>query len=98
MAEVLITVRLTAPATLETAMRRLGLAEDEVDTGYGLVPVDPRKDLYVLRVTEEAGRRVGDSDAGAVDGGAADGGAADGGAADGGPYSDPPIEPYGPPR
>ncbi|NJP25918.1 hypothetical protein FLW53_17265 [Microbispora sp. SCL1-1] len=69
-------------------MRRLGLAEDEVDTGYGLVPVDPRTDLYVLRVTEEAGRRVGDSDAGAVDGGAADGG----------PYSDPPIEPYGPPR
>lgn len=83
MAEVLITVRLAAPATLEAAMRRLGLAEDEVDTGYGLVPVDPRRNLYVLRVTEEAGRRVGDSDAGA---------------ADGGPYSDPPIEPYGPPR
>ncbi|MEV5743233.1 hypothetical protein AB0L30_24520 [Microbispora rosea] len=83
MAKVLVTVRLTAPATLEGAMRRLGLTEDEVDTGYGLVPVDPGRNLYVLRVTEEAGRRVGDSDAGA---------------ADGGPYSDPPIEPYGPPR
>lgn len=83
MAKVLVTVRLAAPATLEGAMRRLGLTEDEVDTGYGLVPVDPGRDLYVLRVTEEAGRRVGDSDAGS---------------ADGGPYSDPPIEPYGPPR
>ncbi|MEU8176697.1 hypothetical protein AB0C14_27805 [Microbispora hainanensis] len=93
MTEVLITVRLTAPATLETVMRRLGLTEDEVDTGYGLVPVDPGRHLYVLRVTEEAGQRVGDSGAGT-----ADGGAADGGAADGGPYSDPPIEPYGPPR
>ncbi|MBB2740478.1 UNVERIFIED_ORG: hypothetical protein FHR35_000298 [Microbispora rosea subsp. rosea] len=81
MAEVLITVRLAAPATLEAAMRRLGLTEDEVDAAYGLVPVDPGKNLYVLRVTEDAGRRVGDS-----------------GAADGGPYSDPPIEPYGPPR
>ncbi|GAB3147415.1 hypothetical protein [Microbispora hainanensis] len=88
MAEVLITVRLAAPATLEAAMRRLGLTEDDVDTGYGLVPVDPGRDLYVLRVTEEAGRRVGDSGTGV----------ADGGAADGGPYSDPPIEPYGPPR
>ncbi|WP_311922382.1 hypothetical protein [Microbispora sp. H10836] len=83
MAEVLITVRLPAPATLEAAMRRLDLAEDEVDTAYGLVPVDPDRGLYVLRVTEDAGRRVGDSGAGA---------------ADGGPYSDPPIEPYGPPR
>ncbi|MEV4460408.1 hypothetical protein ACWEQG_32155 [Microbispora sp. NPDC004025] len=83
MAEVLITVRLPAPATLEAAMRRLDLAEDEVDTAYGLVPVDPDRDLYVLRVTEDAGRRVGGPDAGG---------------ADGGPYSDPPIEPYGPPR
>ncbi|GGO23117.1 hypothetical protein GCM10010116_46660 [Microbispora rosea subsp. aerata] len=79
MADVLITVRLPAPATLEAAMRRLGLAEDEVDAAYGLVPVDPARDLYVLRVTEDAGRRVG-------------------GGADGGPFSDPPIEPYGPPR
>ena len=83
MADVLITVRLPAPATLETAMRHLDLAEDEVDTAYGLVPVDPDRDLYVLRVSESAGRRLGDSGAGK---------------ADGGPYSDPPIEPYGPPR
>ncbi|MEN3539210.1 hypothetical protein AAH991_29135 [Microbispora sp. ZYX-F-249] len=88
MAEVLITVRLPAPATLEAAMRRLGLTEDEVDTAYGLVPVDPDRNLYVLRVTEDAGRRVGGQGTGG----------ADSGRADGGPYSDPPIEPYGPPR
>ncbi|MBX6381987.1 MAG: hypothetical protein IRZ07_03285 [Microbispora sp.] len=62
-------------------MRHLGLAADEVDAAYGLVPVDPGRNLYVLRVTEDAGRRVGAA-----------------GDADGGPYSDPPIEPYGPPR
>ncbi|WP_311931640.1 hypothetical protein [Microbispora sp. H11081] len=87
MAEVLITVRLPAPATLEAAMRRLDLSEDEVDTAYGLVPIDPDKNLYVLRVTEDAGRRVGGHDGGGADDGKA-----------GGPYSDPPIEPYGPPR
>ncbi|MEV7806744.1 hypothetical protein AB0O28_27730 [Microbispora sp. NPDC088329] len=95
MAEVLITVRLPAPATLEEAMRRLDLTADEVDTAYGLVPVDPARNLYVLRVTEDAGRRVGDPGAGAADGGDSGDGR---GRADGGPYSDPPIEPYGPPR
>ncbi|GLW22887.1 hypothetical protein [Microbispora triticiradicis] len=90
MADVLITVRLPAPATLESAMRHLDLAEDEVDTAYGLVPVDPRRNLYVLRVTESAGRRVGDTGAGPRGG--------DRPRAEGGPYSDPPIEPYGPPR
>lgn len=95
MTDVLITVRLPAPATLEAAMRRLDLAADEVDTAYGLVPVDPDRDLYVLRVTEDAGQRVADTtgrDAGET--------AAPGHdrRADGGPYSDPPIEPFGPPR
>ncbi|GII63899.1 hypothetical protein Skr01_39840 [Sphaerisporangium krabiense] len=75
---VLITVRLPQEATLEQAVRRLGLSEDEVDTGYGLVPLDPDEGLYALRVTEAAGHRV------APDGG--------------GPFSDPPIEPFGPPR
>ncbi|GII85020.1 hypothetical protein Ssi03_30100 [Sphaerisporangium siamense] len=75
---VLITVRLPPEATLEQAVHRLGLSEDEVDTGYGLVPLDPDQGLYALRVTESAGHRVA-PDAG-------------------GPFSDPPIEPFGPPH
>ncbi|MEV7006789.1 hypothetical protein [Streptosporangium sp. NPDC051022] len=75
----LITVRLAAQATLEQAMDRLGLSSEEVDTGYGLVLIDPGQGLYGLRVTEAAACRIDP-------------------AAGGGPYSDPRIEPYGPPR
>ncbi|GGK83299.1 hypothetical protein HS048_17025 [Planomonospora sp. ID91781] len=75
----MVTVRLAAGATLAQAMEELGLPEEEVDTGYGLVAIDPAQGLYGLRVTEAGARRM-DPEAG------------------GGPYSDPPIEPYGPPR
>ncbi|WP_436757700.1 hypothetical protein [Streptosporangium sp. V21-05] len=73
----LITVRLPPDATLAQAMRRLELSDEDVDTDYGLVLIDPAKGLYGLRVSESAAHRV--SPAG------------------GGPYSDPRIEPYGPP-
>lgn len=75
---VLVTIHLPSDATLEEAMRRLGLAEDEVDIAYGLVPLDPDQGLYALRVGEAAAARVAPEA--------------------GGPFSDPPIEPYGPPR
>ncbi|GAA3155251.1 hypothetical protein GCM10010466_52770 [Planomonospora alba] len=75
----MVTVRLPDEATLERAMEELGLPEEEVDTGYGLVAIDPGRSLYGLRVTEAAARRM-DRREGS------------------GPYSDPPIEPYGPPR
>ncbi|WP_326640920.1 hypothetical protein OG884_00260 [Streptosporangium sp. NBC_01755] len=54
----LITVRLPSDATLAQAMRHLGLPEEDVDTGYGLVLIDPDQNLYGLRVTEAAARRV----------------------------------------
>ncbi|MFD9944985.1 hypothetical protein, partial [Nonomuraea sp. NPDC059022] len=59
---VLITVRLPPGATLEDAISRLGLAEEDVDIAYGLVLIDPDLGLYGLRVTEEAGRRAGPPD------------------------------------
>ncbi|MFE3450053.1 hypothetical protein ACFXJ8_14070 [Nonomuraea sp. NPDC059194] len=71
---VLMTVRLPREATLADAIERLGLSEEDVDTGYGLVLIDPDEGLYGLRVTEEAGRAAGPT------------------------FSDPRIEPYGPPR
>jgi hypothetical protein len=59
---VLVTVTLPKGATLQTAMERLDLAPDEVDTDYGLVPVDPDRGTFVLLVTEPAGRRVGSAE------------------------------------
>ncbi|MCK2214529.1 hypothetical protein MF672_012115 [Actinomadura sp. ATCC 31491] len=55
---VLLQVSLPPGATLADALDVLGLAEEEVDTGYGLVALLPEAGLYVLRVTEEAGRRA----------------------------------------
>ncbi|MEW9554666.1 hypothetical protein [Nonomuraea sp. NPDC050783] len=55
---VLLQVHLPPGATLSEALRSLGLSEEDVDLGYGLVAVLPEAGLYVLRVTEEAGRRA----------------------------------------
>ncbi|MDN3021883.1 hypothetical protein [Streptomyces sp. S.PB5] len=79
---VLITVTLPSGATLEDARRRLGLADDEVDTAYGLVPVDPAHGTYALLVTEEAGARIQ--------------GTPETEGSYRGPFANPRIEPFGP--
>lgn len=81
---VLITVRLPHGATIESAMRKLKLSEKEVDLDYGLVPIDPDSGLYGLRVTEESSHRITAT--------------ADDSGDYRGPWSDPHIEPYGPPQ
>ncbi|MCX4546810.1 hypothetical protein [Streptomyces sp. NBC_01565] len=53
----LITVTLPPGATLDDAMQQLGLARDEVDTGYGLV--DLHNGTYALLVTAAAAERTG---------------------------------------
>ncbi|GAA0462844.1 hypothetical protein [Streptomyces olivaceiscleroticus] len=55
---VLVTVTLPPGSTLQDAQRRLGLADDEVDAAYGLVSIDPARNLFALMVTEEAGSRI----------------------------------------
>ncbi|WP_043619551.1 hypothetical protein [Nonomuraea candida] len=52
----LIQVRLPPEATLSDALRLLGLSDEDADPDYGLVAIAPG--LQVLRVTEEAARRV----------------------------------------
>ena len=79
----MITVRLPHDATLTTATQKLGLSDEDVDTGYGLVLIDPAQGLYGLRVTDEAARRV---DPAAI------------AQPDEGVHADPRIEPFGPPR
>ncbi|TYB60628.1 hypothetical protein FXF51_30900 [Nonomuraea sp. PA05] len=61
----MVQVRLPPEASLADALRLLGLSEQDADVGYGLVAVVPG--LQVLRVTEEAARRlIGDLAAGRV--------------------------------
>ena len=71
-------------ATLTEARKRLGLAQDEIDEGFGLVALDPAADLYAVVVGAEAGARASAAagDTGEV----------------GGPFANPRIEPFGPPQ
>ncbi|MCU7827075.1 hypothetical protein [Kitasatospora sp. DSM 101779] len=52
----LITTRLPPGATLDDAVRHLGLSHDAVDTDYGLI--DLHDGSYALMVTEAAAERV----------------------------------------
>lgn len=54
----LLTVRLSAEATLTAALSALELTDDEVDQDFGLVAVDPTQQLYALRVTDTAATRI----------------------------------------
>ena len=66
-------------ATLSQVCQRLNLSADEVDSEFGVVNIDPKRNLYTILVEEEAARRVsGTPD---VEG----------------PFSNPKIEPFGPP-
>ncbi|AHH18702.1 hypothetical protein NONO_c39180 [Nocardia nova SH22a] len=63
----LLTVRLTADATLTAALSALDLADDEVDLDFGLVAVDPDQNLYALRVTDTAASRFQADSSGAAE-------------------------------
>ncbi|MBR8639414.1 hypothetical protein KEF29_09130 [Streptomyces tuirus] len=52
----LITVTLPSGATLEDALRQLGIGRDAVDTDYGLV--DLHNGTYALLVTEAVAERA----------------------------------------
>ena len=67
-------------ATLEGAARKLGLEEHELDSGFGVVEIDPATRRYTVLVDERAAERA--SRVPGVEG----------------PYSNPRIEPFGPPQ
>lgn len=38
------------PPSIATAAKQLGVSTEDVDAGYGVVPVDPENDLYAVMV------------------------------------------------
>ncbi|MCM6775876.1 hypothetical protein NDR87_17455 [Nocardia sp. CDC159] len=62
----LLTVQLPQGATMSDALRELHLTENDVDTGYGLIPVDPATGLFALRVTDSAAARLTTNGTGAT--------------------------------
>ena len=73
--------------TIEDVCRKYGLASEEVDQQYGLIEIDPQDHLYCMLVEQAAVARL--SQTWAQSGKPAD---------IEGPYSNPPIEPFGPPQ
>ena len=62
MPRMLVTLRLDpAQATLPEVLRLLGLAPEEVDPGFGVVPIDPAERRYTILVDEAAAARVADA-------------------------------------
>lgn len=80
MAKVMMTVRAPgSPPTLDALKQRFGLADEEVDARFGLVPVDPDAGTYTLMVEQDAAVRMRSDDQMTVKG----------------PFSNPRIAPAG---
>jgi hypothetical protein len=62
MPRVMVTLRLDpAQAALPEVLGVLGLAPEEVDPGFGVVPINPAEHLYTILVDEAAAARVADA-------------------------------------
>jgi hypothetical protein len=67
-------------ATVAAVCRQLKLAPEQIDPDFGVVNIDPKKNLYTILVEEKAALKLGGKQGVK------------------GPYSNPRIEPFGPPR
>lgn len=73
----------TGTPTLAAAARKLGVAASKLDSGYGVVPVDLAAGLYAVKLDKSEAKNAAER------------------LGEGGPegiYSDPKIEPFGPPE
>lgn len=77
-----MTLRLPDPSpSLAEVRQRFSLQPDEIDSGFGLVEIDPDQHLFTLLVDETAAPKIQPAAGWEV----------------GGPYSNPRIEAFGPP-
>ena len=70
------------PPTIEDLRRKYALREDEIDASFGVVEVDPADHLYAVLVEESAAAKIQPNGNWTIEG----------------PYSNPRIEPFGPPE
>lgn len=56
---VTLTVELPGKTSLAAAARRLRIATQHIDAGYGVVPLDPDNALYTVRVRASAAADTG---------------------------------------
>lgn len=83
MAKLLMTIQSPGGApSLEELKARYGLAEHEIDSTFGVVPIDPADHLYSISVEDTAAAKIQPDKNWKVSG----------------PYSNPIIQPFGPPR
>ena len=69
-------------ANLDEVRRRMNLGPEEIDNDFGVVSIDPKKNLYAVMVEEKASQKLSEQNPKGVKG----------------PYSNPRIEPFGPPK
>ena len=83
MAKVMVTIQARGdPPTIEGLRRRYKLRENEIDASFGVVEVDPAEHVYTVLVDEKAAAKITPTENWKVEG----------------PYSNPRIQPFGPPE
>jgi hypothetical protein len=83
MPKVMLTLRSPAGAPSLAAIRdRYGLRPEDLDERFGVVAVDPADHAYTILVERDAAARIVPGEGWEVEG----------------PFSNPRIEPFGPPR
>jgi len=84
MAKVMVTFQAEGPApTIAELQRRFSLTDDEIDRSFGVIEVDPQDHTFTILVEESAAQKV--QPGGPITKVA-------------GPFSNPRIEPFGPPE
>ena len=83
MPKVMVTIKAPVdPPTIADLCRRYKLHENEIDASFGVVEVDPAEHVYTVLVEESAAAKIQPNENWKVEG----------------PYSNPRIQPFGPPE
>lgn len=83
MAKVMVTVQAPAsPPSIEELRSQFALGAGEIDEEFGVVEIDPVEHLYTILVEEDAAGKIVSTGDWEVSG----------------PYSNPRVEPFGPPE